>query len=257
MTTKTGAMVSISTLLEAARHADISMNEAVLRERLRRCFELLMRAFPFEMSIRLMTSRHPDDSDLEEELLPPKCAEIMSRWLYGDELDFRIDAVQNIQETVGLLRAIQNALDDRLFAFFKGPGFTGLSNRERNFVADQATTTAMATFLTETSLTKLSMLSMRWTDHCIATKQPSSLETLGLATTLDLTDDELRQFDLVNRLESEQAEKTNKLWLFMQNDEVGSRLMQAYQLASNGYVPEPSGLSKRRNIICGTSQMSG
>jgi hypothetical protein len=257
MTREADAMVRVSTLLSAARNAGGSVKESVLREKLRRCFELQKRAFPFEMSIRLMTSRHLDDSELEEELLPPKCAEIMSRWLYGNEPDFSIDAVPNIQETIGLLRAMHDTLDDRLFTFFKGSEFANLSNRERYLINDQVTTTAMAKYLTDVSLAELSKLSMRWAEHRVATKQPSVLESLGLTTMLDLTADELVRLDLVNRLKNEQVEKVNSLWSLMQNDEVGSRLTHAYQLASQGYVPEASSLTRRRRIICGISSVSG
>jgi hypothetical protein len=222
---ETNTIVSVSTLLEAARHADISMTEAVLRERLRRCFALLMRAFPFELSIRLMTSRHSTDSELERELLPPMCAEIMSRWLCGNESDCGIDAAQNIPETADLLSAILNALDDRLFTFFKGPDFANLSNRERNLIAYQATVTAIATFLTETSLIELSQLSMRWNVHCAGAKTPGCHEWFRPIPTANLTTDPFGGND---------AEKANTLWLFMQNNEVSSRLMHAYQLASQG-----------------------
>jgi hypothetical protein len=181
---------------------------------------LLKAAVPFRLPIPILTGNVPPTAIGLEDSHEPY-AGILVRW-YSELLSHpvRIDVVAEV------IVVIRGAVDAWFWHFLEAQGSIPLLLRKRNYAVSDLTDATMTNWLSSITLAQLFALANRWDGSRRANNKPGVLEELGLTarSMLDLPDAELVRLNLLERIDTEERERSAELWRFLGADDIGKHV---------------------------------
>jgi hypothetical protein len=189
-------------------------------EKFRECLGLLKRIFV--LSIPLQT-RELDDAAIDQQPIDAGHGRVLGRWLADCHELAHEHAALNFGEVRKFLGNFWEAVNHRFDQLVTMPEFTYLPNRRKWNLSHQLTERAMVEILESLPLDLLCDVATRWSDYCSRHPRTDLLEQLGLTprTVVDLSDEQLIELDLIDRLEAERVDVIDGFWQFLQSEKIG------------------------------------
>lgn len=215
--TTTKKPTCIADLLDHARIA-IGAHHEVAPVALRQSVALLRAALPFQLPIPILTGSSPD-VEIEREDSREPYAGILVRW-YSELLTHPVCRIEVVMDVLGEIRS---AVDTWFWNLVERQDRIAPPFRKRNHAVSDLTDAAMMKWLSAITLAQLSALATRWDDSRRANNKPGVLKELGLTprSMLTLSDADMVTLGLLERLETEEKERSAELWRFLQADDIG------------------------------------